>query len=164
MGKRPAKFVKTLGLLARQLEGTQYAIRGTAGIVLQNIEMNVEDIDIVTDGKTAQKCNELLADFVTKEVSYSESPKYKSYFGQFKINDILVEVYGDWQIKNPKGDWSPIFNAADSQRTLVTVEDFAIYVTRIETELSMFVAMGRWTAYHKIKTQLNTSDKQNKLF
>lgn len=146
MGKLPEKFRETTQLIAKRLVSTNYAIRGTASLVLQGLDMNADDIDVVGDKDMAEACNELLSDFLVKSVAYSESPKYKSYFGQFKINGILVEVYGNWEIKTPKGEWKKI----EIERTLVD----NVYVTTIQKELAMFAAMGRWTAYHKIKKQL----------
>ncbi len=150
VGKRPEKFEETLKLVAYKLKGLQYAIRGTTSLVLQNIDMNVDDIDIVGDSTMALVCNELFKEYVISPVIYSESVKYKSYFGKFKINNILVEVYGDWQIKNKNGEWSEIFDARSDQTTNVN----GVNMTTIPTEIKMFTLMGRWFALNKIKKQL----------
>ena len=117
-------------------------------MVLQGVQMNVADIDIVGDKDTALACNDLLAEYLTEEVSFKESEKFKSYFGKFKIKGILVEVMGEWQIKDTKGQWSEPFNV--SERKLITFGGSEIYVTPIEEELAVFAKMGRWTAYQKI--------------
>lgn len=146
MGKLPEKFQETIGRIGNKLANYNYAIRGTSSLVLQKIDMNVDDIDVVGDRLMAEACNEIFKENLIKPVVYSESPKYKSYFGQFKINGILVEVYGDWEIKTPKGEWKKI----EIDRVLVD----NVYVTTIQTELAMFAAMGRWSAYWKLKKQL----------
>lgn len=151
MGKRPKNFQDTLTLIAQKLDGHKYAIRGTSSLVLQNIDMNVDDIDIVGDSEMALSCNQIFKEFELSPVVYSESEKFKSYFGKFKINNILVEVYGDWQIKNPKGEWKTV----PFQRTQIN----GIFVTTIETELAMFTAMGRWSALQKIKKQLGAGKR-----
>ena len=151
VGKRPEKFEETLKLIATRLSNKQYAIRGTSSLTLQNIDMNVDDIDIIGDSKTALECNNIFKEFLVKPVAYSESNQFKSYFGQFRINEILVEVYGDWQIKNAKGAWGQIYNANNSQIVLLPL---GVNATKIETELSMFSDMGRWSALQKIKKQM----------
>lgn len=152
MERKPNDFEKTLVLLARLLTNYQYAFRGTASLVLQGIRMNVADIDILADKKTALACNQLLKDYLTEAVSLKESSRFKSWFGKFSVNQIPVEVMGEWRIKNQKGDWSQPFDA--SERKLVTLNDQEVWVTPIAEELQVFALMGRWNAYHKIKKQL----------
>lgn len=149
MGKKPEQFAETVRFVASRLQNTNYAIRGTASLVLQKIDLNIDDIDVVGDAKMALSCNEIFKEYLTTPVAYSESPKFKSYFGQFEINGIKVEIMGDWQIKNHKGEWISV----SVQRT--QVDD--IWLTTIDTELAMFAAMGRWTALQKIKrSMINT--------
>ena len=148
MSKLPSKFNETLVLLAEKLEGKQYAIRGTASLVLQGLDFNVADIDVVCDEETAK--------FVSDEVKYIESDKFKSFFGKFIVNGIDVEVMGNWQIKNSKGEWSRVFDG--SERTSVEVGGREIFVTTLESELSMFLFMERWNAYHKLKKLIELRD------
>ena len=148
MSKLPSKFNETLVLLAEKLEGKQYAIRGTASLVLQGLDFNVADIDVVCDEETAK--------FMVDGVKYSESDKFKSFFGKFIVNGIDVEVMGNWQIKNSKGEWSRVFDG--SERTSVEVGGREIFVTTLESELSMFLFMERWNAYHKLKKLIELRD------
>lgn len=129
--------------------------------------MNVDDIDILCDKKTAEACNSLFKKFVLEEVTYKASLKFKSYFGKFKINNILVEIMGEWQIKDTNGNWSGLFNASAREKTEITLEGQKIFVTTPETELLFFAKMGRWNAYQKIKKQTERhkdKDKRPSLF
>ena len=148
MSKLPSKFNETLVLLAEKLEGKQYAIRGTASLVLQGLDFNVADIDVVCDEETAK--------FVSDEVKYIESDKFKSFFGKFIVNGIDVEVMGNWQIKNSKGEWSRVFDG--SERTSVEVGGREIFVTTLESELAMFLFIERWNSYHKLKKLIELRD------
>jgi len=154
--RKPEEFEKTILFLSETLGGHQYAFRGTASLVL---------IDILCDEETALACNDLFQDFVLEKVSFKESPQFKSYFGKFRVNNILVEVMGEWQIKDTKGRWSDPFRAAESEREEIVISGQKVSVTTIETELSMFARLGRWNAYHKIKRQVgsqkNTSEQQS---
>ena len=167
MAKTPKNFQKTILFLAKALKGYQYAFRGTASLVLQGIDMNVDDIDVLCDQVAAEACNDMLQQFLSEEVAYQESPKFKSNFGKFKINDILVEVYGEWQIKDLKDVWSEPFNASKDEVNEIKLKGQKIRVTKPEVELSMFAKMGRWKAFHKIKKQLEpqkSKSQQQSLF
>lgn len=130
--------------VAKLLSGHQYAIRGTASLVLQGYDMGVDDIDVL--------CNEKTAEFL--KLPYSESKQFKSYFGKKIINGIQVEFMGDWQIKNPKGEWSEVFDASDDEIKIIDIENQPIRVTKVETELKMYALMNRWSVYHKLKKQI----------
>lgn len=156
--EKPKNFEKVILLLATRLKDFQYAFRGTASLVLQGIEMKVADIDIVGDEEMALSCNDLLAEYLVEEVTFKESAKFKSYFGKFEVEGILVEVMGEWRIKDTKGHWSEPFNA--SERKLINLNGSKIYVTLVEEELAVFAKMGRWTAFQKIKKQLPKVGKE----
>jgi len=146
----PEDFKKTVLEIARKLSGHNYAIRGTASLVLQDINMNALDIDILTDKETALICNEIFKEYLKKKIVYSESPKFKSYFGSFELNNTLVEVMGEWEIKDAKGNWVKP-KLIDKKEILIDGQK--VWVTTIESELISFAAMGRWNAYWKIKKE-----------
>ncbi|HEX6976902.1 MAG TPA: hypothetical protein VF185_00895 [Patescibacteria group bacterium] len=152
-----ADFENAIIFLAEKLKDYDYAIRGTSSLVLSGIAMNVDDIDVVCDKKTALACNQILKEYLVEKVEYRESEKFKSYFGKFKINGIQVEIMGEWEILNPKGEWVGPFNGRE--RMEVEVKGKKVWVTTIEEELKSFMAMGRWNAYHKIRSQIPL-DKQ----
>jgi len=149
---------ETLTLLANQLKDTQYCIRGTSSLVLQSINMNIDDIDILCNKETALLANKLFKEYIVDAVSYKESDKFKSYFGKFIINGVNVEFMGDWQIKHKDGTWSEIFDG--SSFNTVIVNGTIVKVSKIEDELKMFLLMGRFTAYQKIKKQLPSEPKE----
>lgn len=161
MAKKPEKFEKTIVFLADLLKDHQYAFRGTASLVLQGLEMNVADIDVLADKRTALICNQILEKFLLEPVEYKESEKFKSYFGRFEINAIPVEIMGEWRIKDSQGNWSQTFNA--SERMKIIFQKKQIWLTSFETELAVFAKMGRWSVYHKIRKQVREKE-QGKLF
>lgn len=163
MGKKPDDFEDVVKYVASKLQGKQYAIRGTASLVLHGFDFNVQDIDVLTDKKTALFCNTALKEILVEKVKYSESDKYKSYFGKFNINNILIEVYGNWQIKDTKGEWSEIFDASDDEIAELKIGNQNIKVTTVETELKTYVLIGRWNVYHKLRRLLD-SKSQGGLF
>lgn len=156
MGKAPSNLKQILDLIADKLSNYTYAFRGTASLILHGLDMNVSDIDILCDKKCALDFNELFKDYVVDPVAYSENDKFKSYFGKFKIDKIPVEVMGEWQIKDTKGNWSEIYNGSNREK----VDNY--WVTPIGLELSCFAKMGRWNAFHKIKRELGDKTQYKK--
>jgi len=160
---KPKNFEQVVLLLAKKLEGLQYAIRGTASLVLQGLDMVALDIDITGDKEMALACNDLLAEYLVEEVAYKESEKFKSYFGKFEIEGLPVEIMAEWQIKDTKGNWSEPFNA--SERKLIKLRGEDVYVTMVEEELRVYARLGRWNAFHKLKRQITKpTENQQTLF
>jgi len=154
------KLEGVVKVIASKLINRQYAVRGTASIFLQGFDMNVDDVDVLGNKTVALACNKLLGDFLVEKVSYKESEKFKSYFGKFEISNVLVEIYGNWQIKNENGKWSDIFDASIDEVDMVNVTGLEVKVTKIETELKMFSLMSRCSAYWKLKRQMEPSKEE----
>lgn len=148
-------------IIAQKLQGESYVIRGTASLVLQGLDMNVDDIDVLCTAKTALNANLKLSEYLVEKVAFKESPKFKSYFGKFSIDGVNVEIMGDWQIFNDKKGWSKIYTADINSIDYVKLDDSKIPVTKIELELEVFALMGRWTAYQKIKRLAEESRQIN---
>jgi len=144
----------TVGLLAKRLTSYQYAIRGTASLVLQGFDMQVGDIDVLTNRQTALVCNDLFQEYLIEEIEYSESTQFKSYFGKLEIDGVPVEIMGEWQIKNVKSGWSETFSAKEGEKKEIIVEGQLVWVTTPETELKAYALMGRWNVFHKLKKQI----------
>jgi len=157
MSKTPQNFKNVIKLLSDKLSGYKYAIRGTSSLVMQGVDMNVDDIDIVCDEKCSKVVNDILKEYLVNEVKYSESPKFKSYFGKFVIDGISVEIMGNWQILDTKRDWSKVYDG--SGRIEVEYEGRKVYVTPIDLELEFFAKMGRWGVFQKIKKQIKPMKK-----
>jgi len=147
-------------MLVKKLEDRQYAIRGTAGMVLQGLDMGVDDIDVVADKKTALLFNDLFKKEVLKRVEYLESDKFKSYYGKFVINGISLEVMGEWQIKKGE-DWSGVYDASDDEVNIIDVNGLKVKVEKLEIELKTSAEMGRWSEFHKIKKQLSKTQQRS---
>lgn len=159
------KLTSVVTFINDKLKGNAYSIRGTAGLVLQGVEMNVDDIDILCDRETALIANSKLSEYLVEEVTFKESPKFKSYFGKFLIDGVSVEIMGDWQIYNENKGWSRVYDADAKNITYVKLGNVEVPVTKIELELEVFALMGRWTAYQKIKRLTETKSKnQQSLF
>jgi 5'-3' exonuclease len=178
INKTPTKkdLEKVVVFLADKLKRKQYAIRGTMSMFLQGFDMGVDDIDILTDKKTALLFNKIFEKYLQEKVEYKQSDQYRSYFGKFIINRILVEVYGEWQIKDQKSKispsrelsraggknqtWSKVYNSDIAEVNRIKVDEVEVCVTKPEVELSVFALEGRWNAYHKLKKQIDEKNQR----
>lgn len=165
-GLTQREVTKIVNQLAKELKGKQYAVRGTASLVLQEVDMVVDDIDVVCDEATALALNTIFAKELFEEIKYSESPSYKSFFGKLIIDNVLVEVMGNWQIgkqvgKSGKVVWGQVYDGSDDEINEILINDQKVRVTKPGVELDMFAQMGRWTAYQKIKRQLDAKNQQS---
>lgn len=140
-------------VLSQKLEGTQYAIRGTASVILQGYDMLAEDIDVICDAQTALACNTIFSDTLTSPIAFKENTKYKSYFGAFSVKGVPVEIMGNWQIYSTKGVWSSVYNGSEFE--LIAVNGYQIRCTPLKLEFEAFMQMGRWNAYHKLRNLVN---------
>jgi len=153
-------------ILVKHLPKGKWAIRGTASLILQGINLIADDVDVICDSGTALLANEVFRKYVVNKISHQKTRKYDSYFGEFDVDGIKVEFMGDWMIRknnNGKKKWSGKYSANPDQITYVSHNNINIPVTKLETELEMFAAMGRWNAYHKIK-KLTSERLQQRLF
>lgn len=147
--------------IAKKIKGGQYAIRGTASLLLQDIDMVVDDIDIVANKKTALLFNKVLKEYLVEKVEWQESDKFKSYLGKFIVDGVAVEIMGEWSIKTPKGNWSEVFDASSDEVVEMEINGQKVKITKTETELKMFSDMGRWNAYHKLKREVDRKSQQS---
>ncbi len=147
------QLVSTCILIIARLKNEKYAIRGTASLVLQKFDFKVEDIDIICDENCSNKINNIFKEYIIKPVKFSESPKYKSFFGELNIDGVKIEIMGNYQIKTKKG-WSEIYNAEENQLTCVSIDNFSIPCTSVSTEMKMYLEMGRFKVFHKLKSQV----------
>ncbi len=149
--------------IGEKLKGLQYAIRGTASLVLQGFDMGVDDIDLICDKDSVDGIAKVLKGYEKESIKYSESDKFRSYFGKFVIDEVLVEVAGEFQVKDKNGDWSEKQDASPDEIDVIEIQKQKVNVTKIDLELKTSALMDRWNEFHKIKKQINEK-QQGSLF
>ncbi len=139
---------------SRRMDGKKFAVRGTASLVLQGYDMGVDDIDVVCDEQTVEFIKKEFKNEIIKEINYSKSSRYQSFFGQMVLGGVLFEVMGNFQYRNQNGVWSGVLTGEDSQVNVVKVKGREVRVTKPEVEMEFAAGMGRWNEYHKIRRQI----------
>jgi hypothetical protein len=92
---------------------------------------------------------------VVKKSEYSSTDKYKSYFGIYKIDDIQVEVMGDFQYMTKEGIWSK-----ENQTHEIIYKEYhgmQLPMLTLEQELQEYENMGRTDKAEKIRLCLQSN-------
>jgi len=141
----PEKYKKVICQIADELNKhhINWVLLGSSNLRLQGIKNDDSDIDICTDQKGAELFEELFVDKMIKPVIYSTLPEqYRSYFGTFNFDGILVEVMGEFEIFDVEHKkWIEAIN----NKKIITrsVGNSIIFANTLDHELEMYRARGR---------------------
>ena len=119
-----------------------WAITGSLGMALQGMELEVHDIDIQTDQRTAYEIEKLFAENVVAPVHIRESERIRSHFGALDIDGIKVEIMGDLQKRLDDQTWEePV--KVERWRRWVEIDGMRIPVLSLEYEYQAYLKLGR---------------------
>lgn len=137
------KIKEVLKIVCTKLKGKgiDWVLVGSTNLALQRINVTPHDIDILTDKKGAYSINELLRDYEIKKVEYRESENLASYFGEFRIEGVKVEVMGDLRIKHPDGTWYVKLVTRSARNA--KIGEMEIPLQPLEKELEGYKILGR---------------------
>jgi hypothetical protein len=154
----PEQHFKALEIIVNTLKGTgiDWAVIGSTNLALQGVDVEVHDIDLLTDKTGACKASEAFKEYIVKPVEYKEKGSFKSYNGLFKIEGIDIEVIGEIQHKLPNGEWSKKSRIDD--KLLITYHGLHIPLTPLRAEYEAYKSMGRLEKAEKIKQVLDRRD------
>jgi S-adenosylmethionine-dependent methyltransferase len=119
--------------------GVAYKVVGGASAALGGVPLPVKDIDIETDAAGAYRFQSLFPDQVVGLVSLRESKVYRSHFGHFDFEGVLVEVMGD--LHRRQGErWVP---TAAQTETTVDLDGVPARTSWLEEETLAYIRRGR---------------------
>jgi len=97
----PKKIKKTLEIIYSKLKdkNIKWVLVGSLSLALQGVKIRPKDIDILTDKKGAFEINKILKEYQKKAVKFKKSKFFKSYFGEFNIGGVKVEIMGNLREK-----------------------------------------------------------------
>lgn len=131
----------------------KWAVFGSTNLALRGIEIEPNDIDILTDEKGAYEIEKLFSKYSTRKVVYCSNGKVTSHFGALGIAGVKAEVVGDYTLNK---DMQLILDVKD--RIMVNFENMEIPCVSLEEEL---VAYGKNNESEKKKLIENYLNKQN---
>jgi len=95
------KLLSALKVIAQKFDkqNIKWVLVGSSSLALQGVKVNPGDIDIMTDKEGAEKINELLKEYLVRPITFGKTDRFESYYGEFNIKAIKVEVMGDFKEK-----------------------------------------------------------------
>lgn len=131
----------TLCQIARRLDeaGATYKTVGGASAALHGVPIPVKDIDLETDPDGAYRFQTLFADRSVEPVAFRESETYRSHFGRFDFDGVMVEVMGDLH-RRESDEWVP---SAATTETTVDLDGVSVRASWLEEETLAYVRRKR---------------------
>jgi len=129
-----------------------WILSGSTSLAIQGVDVSIGDIDILTNQQGSKVFDELLDEYRIKAPEYLPSEKYQSYLGVYEIDDVKVEVQGEFQYKMKDGSWS-----IPSQKRKIFHRDFEgmnLPMLSLEQELQEYENNNRLDKVEKIKEAL----------
>lgn len=119
--------------------GVRYVVVGGASLALHGLPLKVKDIDIELETDGAYRFTELFAEHAIEPVRWRESEVYRSHFGRFDFDGILVEVMAALERREGAG-WIPTHI---SHTDMVALDGAAVVASWLEEEALAYIRRGR---------------------
>jgi S-adenosylmethionine-dependent methyltransferase len=140
VARRP-RWRMVLRKLAGELgqAGIRCTVTGSANLALHGVPVAVKDVDLEMSAKDAQRFQKRYAGEAKLPLTLREDEQYRSYFGRYEIEGVIVEVMGDLQ-RRERGSWKPTANIHLEQLDL---EGVAVQAAWLEEETLANLRRGR---------------------
>ena len=152
------KIIEALKEVYKILEKSNvlWILSGSVSLLIQGVNINPrEDIDILTDENGSKEIYFLLEKYCVQKPQYSSTEEYQSYFGIYKINDVQVEVMGDFQYKLKNGNWSEKNHLHTIKR--IKYEDMELQVLELFQELQEYKNLDKLDKVEAIEIFLDNT-------
>lgn len=145
------KLMHALTLVCKSLEdsGVRWVLAGSLSLALQGIEVEPEDIDLLTDRQGALKVNAILKKYEKKKVEYSETEQVSSFFGIFDVEGVKVEVMGAFREREGTR-WVSLSHRLNNPKVVET-HGMRIPVSPLEDQLTSYRRLGRPKDFEKVE-------------
>lgn len=155
------KFIEVLKILNQKLknQNIRWVLVGSTSLALQKVKVKPKDIDILTDKEGSFKINKLLKKYEVKHIKFRQTDLYQSYFGEFRINEVKVEIMGNWK-KKFEGKWIDVSPRLISP-IIIEVQGMILHASPLKEQLASCKALGRekdFTRVPKIKEAIKRAD------
>lgn len=149
--KHNDKVKEVLLLILEEMEGGNYdwVLSGSTNLFIQGINIKASDIDIISTKEDIIKIEELFKIFSSKKIAYSESDKYRSYFGRLMIDGIQIDLMAELEFKTQAGNWEK--STSLENRKFMQFNSYQVPINPIGNELAFYKKMKRKDDDLKIK-------------
>ncbi|MBN1936062.1 MAG: methyltransferase domain-containing protein [Anaerolineae bacterium] len=119
--------------------GVAYKVVGGTSVALHGAPVRVSDIDLEMPPQDTYRFQALFEDSVIKPVELCHDDTYRSHFGRFNFDGVMVEIMGD--LHRREGEtWVPSMNQTETE---VEFEGVRVRVPWLEEEMLACIRRGR---------------------
>jgi len=138
-----SRIIEALQVVVQRLESTdiKWVLAGSVSLALQGVKVEPGDIDILTDREGAYGTADLLKKHETKPMKFRSYKWSRSYFGEFEIKGVKIEVMGDLEEKIG-GKWVSLSGRLVSPK-LVKIDRIEMPVSSLEEQLRSYRLSSR---------------------
>lgn len=136
-----------------------WILSGSTSLSIQNVDVKINDIDIVTDKENFYLIDKLLSQFRIQFFDYSKKEMYQSYFAIYKIDQVKVEVMGEFQYLLKDNTWSK----PNHKNKIIFKEykNMLLPLLTLEQEIIEYQSTNKPEKVEKIKQAINSRVSQS---
>jgi hypothetical protein len=145
INKIAPNIISALKTIAQKLEGQniKWVVGASCGLALQGMDVQPDDIDIITDEDGIFKISQCLVDYEVEAPKNAPSEIFDSLLSRYLINDCVVEVMGNFKIKSIIDKKWHSMNKLIEHPDIIEIEDFKIPVIPLLRSIEIYKIMGR---------------------
>jgi len=145
------KIIQALGIITNKLKQKKikWVVVGSLSLALQGVRIKPKDIDILTTKNGAFKMNKLFRKYQIKPVKFRHSDHFQSFFGEFKINGVKIEIMGNLK-ERLKGKWVSLSHRLKTHK-IIEIGKMKVPVSNLKDQLKFYSKSSR--RKDKIKAQ-----------
>lgn len=145
-------FEKALLIINRLLKDKEitWRIGGSTNLILWGISIKPRDIDIITIKSGVYEIQKIFKKYQISPVKFSKTEKFSSHYGKFKINNIDVEVIGNFKIKF-RGVWKKTYVKPVLSKVYIGNRELIFPLNDLRKHLKSYERLNRGKDIDKIK-------------
>jgi len=130
-----------------------WTLIGSANLSLQGVEIEANDIDILTDKKGIEEIDSLLSEFRIQKPTYSSTNMFRSCRGLYIIESIQIDIMSDFQYHKKDSLWSEKMGL--NEKNFIELNGIKIPIRPLKKEYEFYIRMRRLEKAKKIKEVLD---------
>lgn len=147
------KNIGALRTLSNRLERVDWRLVGSTNLALQGVNVEEKDIDVRILSKDVGVVQSALQPYCTKQIEYCENNGFSSFFGQFVIGGVQVDVMaGGINYKNVSISADDTFV---KDPIAYEIDGILIPCTDLNIEYEAYVKLGRLEKAELIKVMID---------
>jgi S-adenosylmethionine-dependent methyltransferase len=140
VARRP-RWKAVLKEIVRTLDaaGLWYCVISGTATALHGVPVPVKDIDVILDREGVYRAGELFAAKVVEPVAYRVGEQWRSHFGRFDFDGIMVEMMAELERREAMS-WAP---SGSGTEELLDLEGVQVRAAWLEEETLAYIRRGR---------------------